>query len=263
MSYARMAAERGTIEFSEDAVLGGRLRLRQPLKGHRVGHDAILLAAATAARPGEHAADLGAGVGAAGLALALRVAVRKLTLVEIDKALCALAAENTWLNGLDARVDVLNCDAEDARALAEAGLASGSVDRVLMNPPFHDQTRQNVSPDARRRLAHAAAPGLLPRWVATAAQLLKPQGVLTLIWRADGLNEVLDALRPEFGGIGVLPAVPRAGASAIRVLVRAAKGGRGARIDYPAFILNDAYGRPTAAAEAVLRGGETLKITQM
>ena len=31
---------------SEDAVLGGRLVLRQPLKGHRVGHDAILLAAA-------------------------------------------------------------------------------------------------------------------------------------------------------------------------------------------------------------------------
>ena len=37
------------LETSEDAVLGGRLRLRQPLAGHRVGHDAILLAAATAA----------------------------------------------------------------------------------------------------------------------------------------------------------------------------------------------------------------------
>ncbi len=59
-----------------------------------------------------------------------------------------------------------------------------------MNPPFHDATRQNLSPDPRRRLAHAAAPGLLPRWVASAAQLLKPQGVLTLIWRADALAEV-------------------------------------------------------------------------
>jgi tRNA1(Val) A37 N6-methylase TrmN6 len=263
MSYARMAVDRGAIEFSEDAVLGGRLRLRQPLKGHRVGHDAILLAAATAARPGEHAVDLGAGVGAAGLALALRVAVRKLTLVEVDKALCALAAENTWLNGLDARVDVLNCDVEDGRALAEAGLAPGSVDRVLMNPPFNDQTRQNVSPDARRRLAHAAPPGLLGRWVATATRLLKPQGVLTLIWRADGLDEVVGAIGPELGGVAVLPVVPRAGAGAIRVLVRAAKGGRGARIDYPPLVLNDAHGRPTAAAEAVLRGGETLKITQM
>ena len=53
-------------ETSEDAILGGRLRIRQPLRGHRVGHDAILLAAATAARSGELAVDLGAGVGAAG-----------------------------------------------------------------------------------------------------------------------------------------------------------------------------------------------------
>ncbi|HTV27026.1 MAG TPA: methyltransferase, partial [Xanthobacteraceae bacterium] len=61
------------LETSENTVLGGRLVLRQPLRGHRVGHDAILLAAATAARAGEHAVDLGSGVGAAGLALARRV----------------------------------------------------------------------------------------------------------------------------------------------------------------------------------------------
>jgi tRNA1(Val) A37 N6-methylase TrmN6 len=247
---------------SEDAVLGGRLRLRQPLKGHRVGHDAILLAAGTGARAGEHAVDLGAGVGGAGLALAVRVAVLKLTLVEIDKTLCALAAENTWLNGLDARVDVLNCDAEDSRALTEAGLSPGCADRVLMNPPFHDQTRQNVSPDARRRLAHAAAPGLLPRWVASAAALLKTNGVLTLIWRADALPDVLGALNADFGNIAVMPVLPRAGAPAVRVLVRALKSGTGARQDYPALILNDEHGTPTAAAEAVLRGGEALMVTE-
>ena len=35
-------------ETSEDAILAGRLVLRQPLRGHRVGHDALLLAAAVA-----------------------------------------------------------------------------------------------------------------------------------------------------------------------------------------------------------------------
>ncbi len=65
--------------------------LRQPLRGHRFGHDAILLAAATAAHAGEHAVDLGAGVGAAGLALARRVEGLDVTLVEIDPALAALA----------------------------------------------------------------------------------------------------------------------------------------------------------------------------
>src|SRR5579872_2880418 len=116
-SCASMVAERETTETSEDAVLGGRLRLRQPLHGHRFGHDAILLAAATAGRAGELAVDLGAGVGAAGLALAARVAGLKVSLVEIDGALCALAVENARLNGLDDRVTAIACDAADVNAL--------------------------------------------------------------------------------------------------------------------------------------------------
>src|SRR5512146_1145606 len=106
MKLRRMMQELQIGGTSEDAVLGGRLRLRQPLKGHRVGHDAILLAAATGGNSGEHAADLGSGVGAAGLALAARVPGLKVALVEIDPALAALAAENALLNALDGRVEV-------------------------------------------------------------------------------------------------------------------------------------------------------------
>ena len=53
-----------------------------------------------AAGAGEHAVDLGAGVGAAGLALARRVAGLDVTLVEIEPALAALARENAARNGL-------------------------------------------------------------------------------------------------------------------------------------------------------------------
>ena len=249
-------------ETSEDAILGGRLRIRQPLRGHRVGHDAILLAAATAARSGELAVDLGAGVGAAGLALAARVAGLKLALVEIDAGLCALAADNARLNRLDDRTVVLACDVEDTDAVLAAGLSAGSVDRVLMNPPFQDVQRHNVSPDPRRRLAHAGAPGLLARWASTSARLLKSQGVLTLIWRADGLDDVLAALQPEFGNVAVLPVHPRPGVPPIRVLVRAVKGGGGSQTVCEALVLNDERGQPTDAAEAVLRAGKTLHITE-
>ncbi|HXX08576.1 MAG TPA: methyltransferase [Pseudolabrys sp.] len=247
-------------EISEDAVLGGTLRVRQPLRGHRVGHDAILLAAATGARAGEQAVELGAGVGAAGLALAARIVGVRMTLVEIDEELCALAADNASLNRVDDRVKVINADAEDIAKLAAAGLMPGAVDRVLMNPPFHDARRQNVSPDPLRRLAHAGQPGLLARWIDTAAWLLKPHGALTLIWRADGLDVVLDALRPAFGDVAVLPVHPRTNAPAIRILVRAAKAEGSLRNDYPALVLNDEQGKPTAAAEAILRSGKTLEI---
>src|SRR3954467_1857941 len=68
-------------DVTDDAVLGGRLRLLQPRRGHRFGHDAILLAAATQARAGEHAVEFGAGVGAAGLALAARCPDVRVTLI--------------------------------------------------------------------------------------------------------------------------------------------------------------------------------------
>ena len=248
------------MQTSDNAVLGGRLMLRQPLKGHRVGHDAILLAAATGARAGEHAVEFGAGVGAAGLALAQRVPDVRVTLAEIDPVLCALAAHNAAVNGLAARVRAVAVDVADQAALAAAGLRAGEADRVLMNPPFNDPRRQNVSPDARRRLAHVAPPGLLPRWIAGAALLLKPEGVLTLIWRADGLDEVLAALTSAFGAAVVLPVLPREGSEPIRVLVRAVKGAEPGRCDSAPLVLNDASGRPSAAAEAVLRGGEVLPL---
>jgi tRNA1(Val) A37 N6-methylase TrmN6 len=257
-----MVAERGTLKTSEDAVLGGRLRLRQPMSGHRVGHDAILLAAATDASKGEHAVDFGAGVGGAGLALAARVAGLKVTLVEIDADLGRLAGENAQLNRLDDRVQALTCDVEDEAALAAAGLAAGGADRVLMNPPFHDARRHSVSPDPRRRLAYAGEPGLLKRWTAAAAFLLKPRGVLTLIWRADDADAVLETLAQEFGSITVLPVLPRAGAEPVRVLVRAVKGSSRAPMHLPALSLNDERGHPTQAAEAVLREAKSLTLTE-
>src|SRR5215475_14853577 len=99
-----------SAEVTEDAVLGGRLRLKQPRRGHRVGHDAILLAAATAALPGERAVELGSGVGAAGLALAARVPGLAVTLVEIDPQLCELATANARANDVAERVKVLCLD---------------------------------------------------------------------------------------------------------------------------------------------------------
>lgn len=251
-------------EITDDAALGGRLRLLQPRRGHRFGHDAILLAAATGASAGERAVDLGAGVGTAGLALAWRVPGVAVTLVEIDEDLAALAAENARRNGLADRVNAVALEVgAPARAFAAAGLAEGCARRVLMNPPFHDEGRANVSPDPRRRLAHAASPAAISVWVATAVRLLAPGGALSIIWRADGLSDVTAALTDKLALDAVLPIRPRAGAEPIRILVRAVKGKYGRNAVLPALDLNDAEGRPTAEAEAVLRLGAELPLASL
>jgi len=241
-------------EVTDDAVLGGRLRLLQPRKGHRFGHDAILLAAAVRAQAGGHAIDLGAGVGCAGLALAARVAGVRVTLVEIDAALAGLAARNASRNAMADRVRAVALDVGAPREDFErAGLGEACADRVLMNPPFHAAARTQASPDAARRLAHIAAGDSFSHWVRTAARLLRPGGVLTAIYRADGRAEVLGALEADFADVKVLPVHPSPGAPPIRIIVQATRGAGGGVETCEGLCLTDEAGRPSAEAEAILR----------
>jgi tRNA1(Val) A37 N6-methylase TrmN6 len=247
-------------EVSDDAALGGRLRLRQPLHGHRFGHDTILLAAAVPAAAGERAIEFGAGVGAAGLALARRVENLAVALVEFDPELCALAAGNAARNGLADRVRAVCLDVTaPITAFAAAGLTAGTADHMLMNPPFN--APHNPSPDRGRRAAHTGSPEMLERWLAAAAQLLRPSGMVTLIWRADGLADVLPVIASGYGAISILPIHPKPDRAAIRVIVRAVKGGGGSPTLNPGFVLAEANGRPSAQAEAVLREGAALDFT--
>jgi len=255
----RPSSNEANVDLTDDAVLGGRLRLTQKKRGHRVGHDAILLAAATEARAGDRIVEFGAGVGAAGLAVALRMVDTEVTLVEIDPELAAIAAQNIARNGLERRVRVVTLDVTASPdEFVGSGIGLGVADAVLMNPPFNNPARQNVSPDPIRRAAHAAAEPMLKDWIDAAARVLHSAGTLTLIWRADGLADVLAALANDFGDIAVLPVHGRAGKPAIRVIVRAHKGSRAPLILLPGLMLNDEEGRPTAAAEAVLRHAEAL-----
>jgi tRNA1(Val) A37 N6-methylase TrmN6 len=240
-------------EFTEDAFLGGRLRLRQPKSGHRAGHDAMLLAAATSARAGDRVVDFGAGVGAAGLALAKRVAGIELVLVEIDEALARLARGNAVSNAIPAEVILLDVTSA-ADTFAAAGLAADSVDVVLMNPPFNDPARHRASPDKAREVAHVATAATLANWVHAARRILKSGGVLSLIWRADGLAEVLAALDRGFGSLAILPVHGDPKKPAIRVLIRAIKGGRAPTEMHAALMLKDESALPNKQVEELLAG---------
>ena len=245
--------------FTEDAFLGGQLRLRQPKSGHRAGHDAMLLAAATPARSGDRVVDLGAGVGAAGLAVAKRVAPIELVLVEIDAALAGLARDNAASNAIAADVIVLDVTSA-ADAFAAAGLAPDSVDVVLMNPPFNHPTRHRASPDKGRETAHVAAVATLESWIHAARRILKSGGVLTLIWRADGLAEVLTTLARGFGSLAILPVHGDAATPAIRVLIRAIKGGRAPTQILAALMLKDESGVPNKQVREILTGKGNLPL---
>ena len=259
-----MPADLQPVATTDDALLGGKLMLRQPAHGHRAGHDAILLAAASAARSGERIADLGAGVGQAGLALAMRAKAGgvdrlDLVMIERDPALAALAERNAKTNGIAARAVTLDLGAP-AASFADHGVGPDSVDRVLMNPPFNDASRHQTSTQPLRSSAHIAAGGTLDIFVHAARRILKPSGTLTLIWRADGLGDVLQSLARGFGSVAIVPVHSRDDGDAIRILVAAVKGGRGPLVVKRGLVLQLASGKPTSQADEILQGNAAIEL---
>lgn len=235
------------------AFLGGRLQLAQPPKGHRAGTDAALLAACASPIAGDTVCDLGAGVGSAGLAVALRFPGCRVHLVEIDPAIAALARANVEANGLAVRVDVLEADVTER--LAEGGsLEPACADHIIMNPPFHLAGTVRPPPDAYRSGAHIHGEEGDEAWIRCAHGLLRPKGMLALIHRADALPRLLAALDRRFGDIRVKPVLPRANEPATRILIRAQRESRAPFILLPPLVLHQADGSFTPEAEALHRG---------
>jgi len=100
----------------------------------------------------------------------------------------------------------------------------------------------------------------LSKWVHAARRILKSKGVLTLIWRADGIAEVFSALDYGFGSLQVLPVHGEARGPANRILVRATKGGRAPTQIHPALILNDESGVPNKRVQEILAGKGSLPL---
>lgn len=238
------------LATTDDAVLGGKLKLTQLAQGHRAGHDAILLAAA--APPSDRAIEFGAGVGTAGLALLARAMAQHVTLIEIDEALATLARSNAERNGFSARANVITGD------VAEINLPRDSFDLVLMNPPFNESENHRASPDARRSKAHVAELDTLDVWIAAAHRICKTGGSLALIHRPELTLPILKSLDGRFGAIQMIPVFPKPEAAAIRLIVRAIKGRKTLATLHPGVTLSNSDGKSSATAEQILRNGAAI-----
>jgi tRNA1(Val) A37 N6-methylase TrmN6 len=253
----------GTIAPSttDDALLGGRLTLRQPAKGHRAGTDAILLAAAAPAEGVSRLVDVGAGVGAVGLALLARLGEASADLVEKDSDLAALAEQNAARNGLRARTRVLRLDVNAARDRQSAGLLDEAADLVVTNPPFFDAQNVRASAHPKRASAHVfdrKSPGddspPLEKWINASLNLLCAGGRLIVVHRPDALAQLLGAFGRRLGAVAILPVHPNARAPAHRILIAGFKGARGPISLRPGLVLHDETGAFAPFAEALHRG---------
>ncbi|MBL4616521.1 MAG: methyltransferase domain-containing protein [Robiginitomaculum sp.] len=233
--------------------MDGALRIAQG-EGYRAGMDACLLAAAIQASGGKKVLELGSGVGTALLCAAWHNKSADFTGVEKQAHLVELAMDNIARNKLNDRVSVKQGDIANLQEI----IARDSMDHVFFNPPFQDDDSKGNIPAKGRNTAFIADSSGLSVWIAQGISVLKSRGYMTLIHRAEYVDEILGLLNKTCGDIHVLPILPRTGNNAHRVLVRGRKGSRATATLCAPLVLHENDKQHTSIADAILRGKQAL-----
>jgi tRNA1(Val) A37 N6-methylase TrmN6 len=249
-------SDEGGAPLSENSLLGGRVRLRQPIDGARASIDPVFLAASVPVEPGQLVLDIGCGTGAAMLCVAARESQCRVVGLERQRDLVRIAGDNVILNGMAARVSVMVGDLLQP----PPRISAGAFDHVIANPPYLDRARANETPNPARAEATIEGDAELGDWIRFALTMVKSKGTVTFIHRADRIDAVLGQIVGRAGEVVVFPLWPGQGRAASRILVRARK-----QVAAPArlavgLVLHEADGRFSPAAEAVLRDGEALAL---
>lgn len=248
-----------TLSATTDAFLNGKFEAMQPVgHGHRSGLDALLLAAAVPAGAKGLAADLGSGSGVAGLATAVLRPNLKVQLVENNPMMADLAAKSLRLeanHALAPQMDVLKADVTlSGQSREKAGLTRDKFEYVIMNPPYNDASQYRVSDDQMKAEAHMMGEGGLDAWVRTATAILKPRGMLVMIYRSQSIGQIIAATQGRFGGLTLMPIYSHASEPAKLLIIRATKGSRAPISIAPALVTHQENGSFTPQLEAILTG---------
>ncbi len=243
------------VALTDDLFLGGALKMFQPRDGFRSGIDAVLLAASVPDTGSMRVLEAGCGAGVVSLAIACRCRSAEVQAIEIEGVNTAIAMRNIQRNDLENRVRVMLGDLCDPVSKLEMlGLRQNSYDFVVANPPFYDEREMRVSKNPLRRRAKRAVAETLEEWVRFLTAMAAPKGVISLIHRAEKLDEILLVLSRRFGGVKVLPLFPKPNEPANRVIVQGIKGSRAPLTLLPGLVLHDEEGGYTSEVKAICQG---------
>lgn len=246
-------------QIIETTLLRGQLKLLQPKNGFHASTDTVLLAAATRIRDRQRLLDVGCGVGSAGLCVALKNKSIQLTGIDIQPELTDIALQNAALNDLS-----VQCRFFHGAIDQEKNIENNYFDAVLTNPPY---VAGAISPSPLRNktLSHdEGSSGItLKKWCKYIHSKLKNGGYMTMIHRADRLDEIVTVLteRRWFGSLVIRPIHSRKGEPAKRIIVQARKERYSPLKLLDGLVMHEKDGGYTKTAVAILDGKQAIEMS--
>ena len=234
-----------------DDFLGGLVKLKQHKNGLRATSDSVLVAALVPVCSGESVLDVGTGNGVVALCLNARVDGLKLTGIDCQEQLLALALENAEIN----KADLTLVTADISRK--PSPIHGKQFHHVVTNPPFYDEPNARQNPEVAKAYQEEIP---LAEWLCFCLRHVRAKGTLTLIHRPEQLAEILSVLTGRIGAIDVIPIISKEGQPAKRIIVRGKMNSKRALKLYPPIILNTQDNQRTQIAEDILRYGKAPKI---
>ena len=238
-----------------DNFLGGAVKLIQPKSGYRVSMDTVMLAACVPAKAGERVIEGGVGSAGAALCLARRVPGVFVHGLDIQDDMLSFARRNIAHNGLEDYVTVSQGSITELRQEDEA-----TYDHVMVNPPYLADGKGIRPPAETKGLAHMDQSAGVRDWVKFCIHLVRNKGTVSIIYRADRVDEVIAHLHRRVGELKIMPLWPRYGSPAKRVIIQGRKGMHGTASILPGLALHGEVERYTREAEEILRDGAALDL---
>ena len=132
-----------------------------------------------------------------------------------------------------------------------------SFSHVITNPPYSEHDMP--SPNQSKAFAHNGKDFRLSDWIDFCLKMLKPQGYLYMINRAEAITEILACLHKKAGGIQIIPLFSKPEHNAKRVIITARKASKAPTIVSSGLIIHNPDGSYTEVAHKILRLGLSLE----